>query len=335
MEQDRGVLARVVSGYREARIVMTACRLGVFDALAEKGMTTVELSRDLGLEESGSVVFFDALTALGLLEKEGVLYRLTPLSDRYLISGKPEYMGEVFKHQDRMWGHWSRLEKKLRGEGLTGSIRSRLRNFMGKWDKRGRWEYMLAMEANAERLGPGVIDDVNLDGVESLLDLGGGPGAYSRLFLGKKPGLQVTLFDLPAMIAIAEGLDKNLALRDRISYRTGNFLEDDLGRDYDMVWASNIIHTLDHRGVSLLLARCHQALKPGGSILIHDYFLDESGTTPRNAAVFSIHMMMVSNRGRCYRTDEIRTILEQAGFEEINQPDLSRDSAVFRGTKGI
>jgi SAM-dependent methyltransferase len=335
MEEDRGVLARVVPGYREARIVMTACRLGVFDALAGRGMTAAELSGCLGLEEARSVLFFDALTALGLLEKEGALYRLTPLSHKHLLSGGPEYMGEVFKHQDRMWGPWSRLEKRLRGEGSTSSILNRLRNFMGKWEKKGRREYMLAMESNAERLGPGVIDDVNLDGVESLLDLGGGPGAYSRLFLGKKPGLRVTLFDLPAMIAIAEGLEKNLALRGGISYRSGNFLEDDLGRDYDMVWASNIIHTLDHRGVSLLLARCHQSLKPGGRILIHDYFLDESGTSPRNAAVFSIHMMMVSNRGRCYRTDEIRASLVKAGFEDIIQPDLTGDSAVFRGTKGI
>ncbi len=330
------ILDRVVPGYQESRLVMTACRLGVFEALGGESLNAGGLAGRLDLRGEGAEIFVNALAALGVLEKKGDLYSLAELSSRFLVPGGAEYRGDLYRHQEMMWGHWSRLEDILRGEPPGGSVIGCLfhRVFRSRDDRsRAAKEYIMAMDANASRRGPDVIRDIDLSGVGSILDLGGGPGTYTRLFLGKKSDLKITIFDRPGMVAISRGLEMNRGLEGSVSFREGDFLEDDLGGGYDLIWLSNAVHTMGPEDVRILLSRCRDALAGGGRILVHDFFLDESGTRPERAAVFSVHMLVVSRGGRSYRLTEMIHLLETAGFSDVSLAASLEDSGIVQGRK--
>lgn len=83
-----------------------------------------------------------------------------------------------------------------------------------------------------------VIGIVGLKGVRTALDLGGGPGTYSiELF---KKGVHVTLFDRPETIEIAKRIIKSKIKNQnsKISFFGGDFLIDEIGKGYDLIFIS-------------------------------------------------------------------------------------------------
>ncbi len=315
-------LARVVPGYQEAMIVLTACRLRVFEALAGESREGPRIAAELHLEPRGTEVLLNALTAMRLLAKRGDAFALTAAASRYLEPGEPDYLGGLYRHQERMWHHWSSLADALR-EGPAGEEDPRA----------DAEEFLLAMEANARRSGPAVADAVNLRGVRRLLDVGGGPGTWARLFLERRPSLDITVLDRPEAVAAVRRLGLHREHRGAIRFRAGDFLARSLGRGYDLVWASHVVHALDPAGVRTLLERCRRSLLPGGRLLIHDFFLDDRGVRPRRAAVMSVHMLAVTGSGRCYRLREMLELMEESGFTRVRRAAVFAATALVEGRR--
>jgi SAM-dependent methyltransferase len=323
-EGDRGILDRVVPGWQESRIVLAACRLDIFNALDEGQRDAGALAARLGLDPRGAEVLGNALAALGLLEKKGGVFSLAEVARRHLVAGRPGYLGRLFLHQERMVRRWDRLEDILRGKPFPPL----------EEDRESVEEFMGAMDANASRMGPGVAARVDLKGVRRLLDLGGGPGTYARLFLGRSPKLTATLFDRPEIVRLARRLPPNRSLGDRLRYRSGDFLEDPLGRGYDLIWASNAIHSLGPDEILRLLARCRAALAPGGRMAIHDFRLNDEGTAPVRPAVFSVHMVAMTPAGRTYTRKEIGEMMRRSGFANVRTAALFENTVIVEGRRG-
>lgn len=83
-----------------------------------------------------------------------------------------------------------------------------------------------------------VIGIVGLKGVRTALDLGGGPGTYSIELV--KKGVHVTLFDRPETIEIAKRIIKSKIKNQnsKISFFGGDFLIDEIGKGYDLIFIS-------------------------------------------------------------------------------------------------
>lgn len=302
--------------------MLTACRLGLFEAIGTSRLTDAEVSQRLGLDSGETPFFLDALVAVGLLVKRRGRYAASAVARRRLLEGGENYLGGLFRHQHRMLLLWARLADLLRsgedpGEGGESAER----------------DFVLAMEANAQRNGPRIAAAVDLEGASRLLDLGGGPGTYARLFLGRHPGLTALVLDRPGVVAVARSLPINRGWGDRLLFRGGDFLEDDLGRGYDVIWISNVIHSLGPAQVSILLPRCQAALRPGGRLLVHDFLLDEAGVSPSRAALFSVHMRLATTDGRTYRRDQILGQVEDAGFPRPRVIATFAASAIVEGRR--
>lgn len=84
--------------FRGAKALMSEVELGFFTALAERPLDGEALRRQLGLAERGARDFFDALVALGLLDRDGTgRYSNAPGAALHLDPNKETHVGGLFE----------------------------------------------------------------------------------------------------------------------------------------------------------------------------------------------------------------------------------------------
>jgi len=148
----------------------------------------------------------------------------------------------------------------------------------------------------------------------SLLDVAGGSGIYAAEYARRTPDLKAILFDLPPTIEIAQEILTAEGLEDRVTYRTGDYRQDPFPGPVDAVLLSNLLQTESEEHCRLIIAKAREAIRPGGTLLVHGVMTDPEGTKPHDAALFSLLMFVVFDRGRAYSSDEISGWLAQEGF---------------------
>jgi 2-polyprenyl-3-methyl-5-hydroxy-6-metoxy-1,4-benzoquinol methylase len=308
--------ARLWGGFRASRVVLTANNFAVFEHLRTPA-TANDMARIVGLDLRATEILLDALTALGLLEKTGNKYRNTEIAKQFLLKDSSWYQGDMLRHADSLWKSWS---------GLDEVVRSGLPNRSGGRDHDS---FIRAMHNNAVFRAPDVIKTIDLRGVKKALDLGGGPGTYSMELASR--GIAVTLFDLPNTVDIAEKLITESGTGN-IDFIRGDFHSDDIGAGYDLVFISQIFHSLSVDDNLMLLKKARNAMAPKGTIAIHEFLLEKNRAFPVPGALFSVNMLVNTTSGRCYTPQEMKAWLLQTGFRGIRTKVLN-DTVVLTGTR--
>ena len=308
-------LRRQYLGFVSSRVILTAVNLGIFDSL-KKAISAAELSRKLKTDPRATGILLDALTAIGLVIKsrEGK-YRNSPLSNRYLIKGLRLYQGDIIKHASTMWENFSALDEVVK----TG--RPARRGFDHE-------SFIMGMHNLTVLRSEGLIKAVGLKGVGTMLDLGGGPGT-NAIAMAKK-GVRATVFDLPETIKIARKVARKEGAK--IAFKSGDFHRDDIGSGYDLILVSQIVHAFSASENMALLHKCRAALNPGGRVVVHEFPIDETMTSPPQSALFSVNMLVGTEKGRCYSPNEIKRWLTDTGFKNITVKHL-QDTVIIMGKR--
>lgn len=306
--------------FRQAKIILIAVKLGVFDAVSSAPRTAAELAQALKLDPRAAEIFLDSLVSLEALRKEKGAYSNVDAAERFLVSTKPEYKGDMFKHTEHTWEAWSDLEHVLKS-GAPRDIAER--KFLGDDEEESRSFIMCMFQRGWER-AQAVWRSVPLNGVNTMLDLGGGPGTYAIAAALKEPSLRCVIFDLPVAIKIAREKVREHGLQDRISLLGGNFHSDSIGSDYDLILLSNILHSQSEEEMASLLRKCYDATAPGGRIVIHDFDISEDRTEPPDSAIFAVHMLVATRSGRVYTPEELCVQVIRAGYSRAEKI-LTRD----------
>ncbi len=319
-------IRKIWGSFREARVLLTANNYGVFDYL-KKQKTAVELAKDLGADKRAMEILLDALTGLGLLKKQKAQYKNSKIASQFLVSESPYYQGDIIKHADILWQNWSGLDKVVK-TGKPHHV---------SHDQRA---FILGMHNLAVLKAGKVLKTVGLKGVKRALDLGGGPGTYS-IEMAKK-GVEVTLFDRPETIEIAKKVINNPSLflplnKGRIggvniNFIQGDFLDDDFGKDYDLIFISQILHAYSEEDCIIVLKKCRKVLTDNGRVVIQEFFIDKDRTRPVQSALFSINMLVNTEGGRCYSPSEMKEWLLKTGFRKIRKQILD-DSVLMSAQK--
>jgi ubiquinone/menaquinone biosynthesis C-methylase UbiE len=307
---------RLAGGFRASRVILTANNYDIFERL-KSPKTAAAVARSLRTDPRATEVLLDAVTALGLLKKTGMKYRNTSLATKFLVKGSPWYQGDMLRHSDTLWKSWSGLDEVMR-TGLPN-----------RTAERHHESFIRAMHNNAVFRAKDVINAVGVRGVKRALDLGGGPGTYSMELA--RHGIAVMLFDLPNTIAIARKLVKGVKVRN-IDFIGGDFHEDDIGTGYDLVFISQILHSLSEDESLALLKKSYRALNAGGRVAIQEFLLEEDRAHPVPGALFSVNMLVNTAAGRSYTAQEMKGWLARAGFKNMKTKVLG-DTVVVTGIK--
>lgn len=297
-----------------SRIVLTAVELGVFGSLSEGAGASVDVAAEIGADPRATDRLMNALVALGLLTKDGDLFSNTAEAGRYLVPSSPEYAGGALMHAANLWESWSTLTDAVRRGRAVFEREERP-------DRDWTTSFISAMDWNARAHAPELIGLIDLDGVGRVLDVGGGSGAYAIEMCRAKPDLEAVVFDLPQVVPITQGYIERAGMASRVTTAAGDYTADELGRDFDLVLLSQILHSNSPSENLELLARCRRALRRAGRIVIQEFVVDESRTSPANAVIFALNMLVGTRAGDTYTQSEITAWLDAAGFADVRRID--------------
>jgi len=117
-----------------------------------------------------------------------------------------------------------------------------------------------------------------------------------------------------------------------ISFIAGDFHADSIGSVYDLVLLSQVFHAFSAEENIALLRKCRAAINPGGRVVIQEFPINEDRTSPPHSALFSVNMLVATEKGRCYSPKEMKQWLSETGFKNIVVKNL-HETIVIIGKK--
>ena len=316
-------LLQLSGGYWSACALHAGVKLDLFSQAG----TFSELVEATACDGRGLEMLLNALTALGLLDKEGERYTPTEFSAEYLARSSPRYLGYIIMHHHHLMAGWSRLDEAVRsGVPLRGRVSH-------ADDTVERENFEMGMFNLAMQIAPRIVAKIDLHDKQRLLDLGGGPGSYAIQFCQANPELTATVYDLASTRPFAEKTIASFGLQGRITFVEGDFISDDVPGGFDVAWLSHILHGEGPEGCAVILQRAVAALKPGGLLLVQEFILDDQMDGPLFPALFSLNMLLGTPQGRSYAQGQLEAMLRAAGVTSIRrlEIDLPNGAGVLAG----
>lgn len=304
-------LTTTMRAFQESRVLLTALELDLFTAVGD-GATAEEAAARTACDARALAMLLNALVALGAMQKEGAVFRNTPVTGNWLNGPDSARLGLL--HIAGLWKTWSTLTDAVR----TGT--SVHHPGVEKTDPEWTRAFIAAMHQRAARDAQALVDALSPTGPARLLDVGGGSGAYSIALAQANPELTAVVLDQPHVTSLTRGYIESAGLSARITTQDGDLRSDGFGQGYDLVLVSAICHMLGEEENADLLIRCGKALKPGGRIVVRDFILEEDRTAPPQAVLFSLNMLVGTRSGASYAQSEYEAWLRNAGCGEVRRP---------------
>lgn len=307
-------ILQLISGYWASSILSAAATHGLFNHL-EQGVSPRDLAGQAGLSVRGTQALLDGLLGLELVLLEGGKYRNSPASSAFLVDGKPASISGLAKGVLSQFSRWSELPQVAKTGVPTAKETADL-------PENPFWESLVTSiavlsfplaEAAAERLSLAAAGPV------SWLDVGGGSGVYSAVWLGKNREARAVQLDWKNVNAIARAFVAKFGVGDRFRTVDGDFHTTDFGQSrYEFAVYSHLAHQESPSSNREIFRRFRKALKPAGTLLVSDFVLDADRRGNPFSLMFTANMLLHSKEGSAYRETDYREWLQQAGFESVS-----------------
>ena len=146
--------------------------------------------------------------------------------------------------------------------------------------------------------------------------MGGGTGAFLAAVGRAYPALDLTLFDLPAVVAGAEARFAAAGMAGRVTIRAGSFRDDPLPQGADAISLVRVLYDHADATVAALLRAVHDALPAGGRIIVSEPMGGGDRPDPATDVYFSVYTLAMQT-GRVRSQAEIAELLKTAGFTGV------------------
>lgn len=312
------VMQCITGGWVSA-ILGSAVRHGAFAHL-EDGETAAGLASKAGLSPRGAQALLDGLTGLGLTTLQDGKYRNTPEASFYLIKGKPAYLGAMAEVMMDGMTDWSRLPQAVK-TGVPAAAHATDAEDNPFWHELvpaiASLSVPVARQA-AEKLGLAKAGPV------SWLDVGGGSGVWSAMWLGAARQATGVQLDWPGVNKIARAYVARFGVADRFKTVDGDFHAADFGASaHDYAVYSHIAHQETPDSNVQVFKKLRRALKPGGTLVVNDFVLDDDRTGHPFAMLFASQMVLASTGGFTWRRADYSEWLKKAGFTKVELVETS------------
>jgi len=305
------VVLKLAQGFMESRILLSAAELNLFTILEQTPLSAKEVVDRIGGNTEALSALLDAVSAMGLIAKQGQTYQCQSSVSQFLSEASPNSILPMVRHMASLWARWSRLTDIVKNPSapkeefdFSRNVEE-LRAFIG------------AMHVVGTPMAKKIAAAVDPEASRALLDVGGGSGTYTIAFLRAVPEMKATLFDLPEVIEMARERLSQEGLLERATLVAGSFHKDEFPEGHDLALISAIIHSNSPEQNLALYKKVFLSLNKGGRILIRDHVMDPDRTHPKDGAVFAINMLVGTTGGGTYTYREIENGLSQAGFTRI------------------
>ena len=307
--------------YGSELLTAAVAEFKLFEILAAGSLSSEDLRLQLNLERRPAVVLFSALRAMGLIQNDATgSLNLTDLSREHLVPGCEFFVGDYIGLAAESPGVREMVERLRTNrpagaaddeDGAAFIYRDGMESAM-EAEATARF-FTLALAGRAKNVAPVLAENVSMEGVSRVLDVGGGTGIYSIALLRKNVDLRAVVLDRPEVLKVAGEMAKEYGVADRIEFQPADMFADPFPSDCEAILLSNILHDWDVPECQQLVQRCADVLPTGGRLLIHDVFLNDALDGPLPIALYSAALFTLTE-GRAYSAAEYRSWQQAAGL---------------------
>ena len=276
-----------------SKTLLSAVELEVFTRLAKGPMDASTLRKQLGLHERSALDFFDALVALGMLDRRDGFYSNTPETDFYLDKAKPSYIGGFLAMvNDRLYRFWGSLTEGLK-TGLPQNEAKDGGNFFEILysDPAKLMSFMQSMTGISMGTSKAIAQKFPWKEYQTLIDIGSAQGGLIVEVGKAHPHVTGGGFDLPVTGPIFEEYVELFGLSDRFKFIPGDFFADDLP-SADVLSMGHILHDWNLDQKKTLLKKAYNALPDGGVLLVFESLIDDERRKNAFGLLMSLNMLI-------------------------------------------
>ncbi len=358
------VLENFSTAYWQSEVLFSALELKLFDHIESEDATLRKLCTLSGSREDGLYRLLKVMKRMELIGESDGLWFNSQAVRRYLVTKSPSYMGDFFLYRRAMQDNFRLLTQKISLNAASEATRREdsdaVANSAAEPDDNyeiRNFNYVKALDQLARQKAGQIVEILSRETWQPpVLDLGGGAGTLCRMLVATHCGsdskkgihfpedsdrpesfcavsgpLPGVLLDLPEVIAAAQqiypekkdwqGIEPICA-----DFRFYAFAEK---RTFGLIVMSNFLHAYGENEARKLLEKALSLLKPGGKILIHDYFPDRMGRDPLKGSIYDLAMMLNTYDGQCHEASRVVSWLYAAGIRQSVVLDLETDSALI------
>jgi predicted O-methyltransferase YrrM len=304
-------ISNLAYGFIASKVLFAALNARLFDMLAGGPRRLSELQRETGIGGNRLETLLTACVSLGLIEDGADGFANASACQQYLVSTSPLYFGDYFRFQiDRqLYPLLVNLDKALRAQA-PASIYDVMEN-------PEEADYFTRAQ-HVGSLGPAAVIQklIDLTGATRLLDVAGGSGAFSITLCRRFPPLRATILDLPNVTRVAERYIEEAGLAGRIEVLPGDALRTTWPGDQDVVLLSYLLSAVGGPAIPRLFQLAYAALRGGGKLLVHDFFVDDDRRGPKGAALWFVSFLF-NPEAVSFTPGELRDKIGAVGFRDI------------------
>jgi hypothetical protein len=322
-------------GFCASKALLSAIELEVFTELARHALPLEELQGRLGLHQRSARDFFDALVAMGFLERTDGIYRNTPPTDLYLDKRKPTYVGGLLEMANqRLYPFWGRLTEALR----TGRPQNEVRDgslplFEQLYADPARLkQFLRAMTGLSHGSNQMIARVFDWSKYHTFADIGTAQGDLAVQIATRNPHLQGIGFDLAEVAPIVEEYAQENGVAGRLRFQAGDFFSHPLPQA-DVITMGHILHDWGMETKQMLIRKAYEALPEGGALIVYEAMIDDGRSQNIFGLLMSLNMLIETPEGFDYTGADCCGWMKDAGFRQTRVERLTGPDSMVVGVK--
>ena len=301
---------RRMAGLATPMALRVAVTLNLPDRLFGDGAAADQLAVELDVSPLALNLLLGHLTTLGVVERTATGYRTTEYGAN-LRADAGNGLNNLL-HQDSAGGRAEMAFVELAHSIATGQAAYAHRYGLDFWADLAEHPHLRKtfdrqMTHRFQEQIPRFVAGFDWSRFATVVDVGGGQGSLLAAILTTHPGMRGQLVDLEATAADARQTFSAHNLDDRTDVTVGSFF-DPLPAGADAYLLFDILHDWDDEHANRILARCVEAARPAGRVLVIEAV---GGLRARSEMDL---LMLVLFGGRERRLDEFRTLAAAHGL---------------------
>jgi len=309
-------LQNISYGHKQSATLKAAVELDLFSKVSEGASTFSKIAAAIGISELNAQRLVVACAGIGILEKDQAGYKNAPDSERFLVKGKPTYVGPWLLFATQDFENWKNLKDYM----LSDEPPRVLGMYESLTDEMAR-EYHEATYSVG--LGAGFLfsKDVDMSDRNLILDLGGGSGAYCISAIQRYPHLKAIVMDFKPVLKMTKKFVAQWKLEDKISTLAGDFTADPFPEGSDVIIQASNLPQYNQETLEKVMKKGFDALIPGGEYHVIGETVTNEKDGTLGPALWGLHETLFGSLGRAHSEKEVISYLENAGYinVEVNE----------------
>ena len=321
-------LFHLVTGFVHSQVLWTCVRLGLLDELVGKCLSTDELAKHCNLSSDRMRLLLQQAERLGLIIARS--NERWMLDDAGAVIASDRGLSMMILHHQMLYRDLRQPDELIRSNHLQTELGDYWAYARSQAPETIRDEavapYSELMRESQAMMADCILASHDFAGYGTVTDVGGGEGAFLAALAKQTSQPNLVLFDLPAVARRARSQLDHAGLGHRAKVHGGDFTRDPLPPEHqgksDCVTLIRILCDHDDERVLDILSNLYRSMQPGCRLLIAEAMAGRS-TGSRLAALYFSHYFLAMGSGRCRSSDEIITLIAQAGFVNIRAKNSS------------